>query len=272
MGRIHDALERAEQERGRQGAAPAGVATPEDLTEQAASESRRVKKQRRRERVAAGRRTRVMISDMASGVSEEYRTLRARIQSIRLQNEMRSIVVTSALPGEGKSTTAMNLAMCFGLSRETRTCLVDADLRTPFLHKVLPTQPEVGLAEVLEADAKLEEALVQVPETSLWVLPVRALPTRPSELLGSDGMRELMAELSSRFDTIVVDSPPVLGLPDTTQLVDLCDAALLVVSAGTTNRRDVEASVERIDASKILGTVMNRCSGLAQPHGYRRSS
>jgi Mrp family chromosome partitioning ATPase len=85
-------------------------------------------------------------------------------------------------------------------------------------------------------------------------------------------MRELMAELSSRFDTIVVDSPPVLGLPDTTQLVDLCDAALLVVSAGTTNRRDVEASVERIDASKILGTVMNRCSGLAQPHGYRRSS
>jgi capsular exopolysaccharide synthesis family protein len=213
-----------------------------------------------------------MISDMASGVSEEYRTLRARIQSIRRQREVRSIVVTSALPGEGKSTTAMNLAMCFGLSRERRTCLVDADLRTPFIHQVLPTQPEVGLAELLQADAKLEEALVQVPETSLWVLPVRALPTRPAELLASDGLRALMEELSSRFDTIIVDSPPVLGLPDTTQLVDLCDATLLVVGAGTTSRHDIEASVERIDATKIMGTVMNRCSGVSPPESYKRSS
>jgi Mrp family chromosome partitioning ATPase len=105
--------------------------------------------------------------------------------------------------------------------------------------------------------AKAEEALVKIPDTRLWVLPVRSLPGQPSELLGSTRMAELLEELGARFDTVLVDSPPVLGLPDATTLIDLCDAGILVVSTGKASRKDLESTLERIDTSKLLGTVFN---------------
>ena len=172
----------------------------------------------------------VLPGNSGSPYSEEYRTLRARIQSLRRTRELRSIVVSSSRPGEGKTTTAINLALSFGLERENSVCLLDADLRTPRVQKAFPAGP-VGLAEVLEGDAKLEEALIAVPESRLMVLPVKALPSAPSELLSARAMVDLLAELSARFQTVIVDAPPVLGLPDTVTLVDLCDAALFVVGA-----------------------------------------
>ena len=152
----------------------------------------------------------------------------------------------------------MNLALSFGLERENSVCLLDADLRTPRVQKAFPAGP-VGLAEVLEGDAKLDEALVAVPETRLMVLPVKALPSAPSELLSAHAMVDLLAELSTRFQTVIVDAPPVLGLPDTVTLVDLCDAALFVVGAGRSPREDVEAALSRLDANKLIGVVLNRC-------------
>ena len=136
-----------------------------------------------------------MPSDSGSPYSEEYRTLRARIQSLRRTRELRTIVVSSTRPGEGKTTTAVNLALSFGLERENSVCLVDADLRTPRVQQAFPAGP-VGLAEVLEGDAKLDEALIAVPDTRLMVLPVKALPSAPSELLSARAMVDLLAELS----------------------------------------------------------------------------
>jgi Mrp family chromosome partitioning ATPase len=123
---------------------------------------------------------------------------------------------------------------------------------------------------VLEGDAKLDEALVAVPDTRLMVLPVRAMPTAPSELLASRAMAELVAELHTRFHTVIFDAPPVLGLPDTVTLVDLCDGALFVVGAGRAPRDEVESALERLDASKVLGVVLNRCDDSEVPYasGY----
>lgn len=266
MGRIHDALKRAEGDRERVGGAPAQQTFPIRSKDEPASSPTR---KERSEQVRSQRRSRVMLSEAGSVVTEEYRSLRARIQSLRRSRKIRSLVVTSARPGEGKTTTATNLAMSFGLSRETSTCLIDADMRTPSVHEVFPERPMIGLAELLDGnDLKLEDAFIHVPETGLSVIPVRALPSNPSELLGSPNMTDLMIELTSRFDTVIIDAPPVLGLPDTTELVDLCDATLLVVAANITPRAEVEAALERINADKVLGTVLNRCEAQAAPYGY----
>ena len=267
MGRIHDALERAEEEQAGH-SSDAVAAMSDELRLEHPTRSSREGRAQHKERVEASRRARVMLTRPSTAVSDEYRTLRARIQSIRRNRQLRSIVVTSALPREGKTTTATNLAMSFGLEPDSKTCLLDADLRTPALHRSLTELPEAGLAEILEADAKLEDALVQVPDTQLWVLTVRTLPKRPSELLASHRMLELMNELHERFDTVIVDAPPVIGLPDATQLVDMCDSSLLVVNAGSTPRGQVEATLQRIDGMKVIGTVLNRAGGVSRPYGY----
>jgi capsular exopolysaccharide synthesis family protein len=211
-----------------------------------------------------------LVSSGDSLVAEEYRSLRARIQSIRRTRPFRSLVLTSARPGEGKSTTAVNLALSFGLDLSTTTCLVDADLRTPSVQRAFPELPKLGLAELLQGDgdAKLDEALIAVPDTRLSVLPVRTLPERPAELLSSPHMERLLQELTSRFNTVLIDAPPVLGLPDAVSLVDLCDAALLVVRAGGPPRGEVEAALERLDAARLIGTVFNGCESGESPYPY----
>jgi capsular exopolysaccharide synthesis family protein len=264
MGKIHDALQKAEQMR--QGASAAPASAPIETAAPRAPKPKpdwraRFKLGRPAARVRGG-----LLSVGESTLSEEYRTLRARIQSLRRTRELRSIVITSTRPSEGKTTTSANLALSFGLEREGTTCLVDADLRTPRMHQLFAAAGPVGLAEVLEGDAKLDEALIAVPDTRLMVLPVRALPTAPSELLASRAMADLVAELHTRFHTVIFDAPPVLGLPDTVTLVDLCDGALFVVGAGRAPREEVESALERLDASKVLGVVLNRCEDSEVPY------
>jgi receptor protein-tyrosine kinase/non-specific protein-tyrosine kinase len=284
MGKIHDALQRAEAlRRGGSDASQAelppleaGAPTPIASAPPAATGWRARRKAKAAQKVASTRRAdSVRVGGIDSPYSEEYRTLRARIQSLRRTRELRSIVVTSTRPNEGKTTTAANLALSFGLERENAVCLVDADLRTPHVHKAFGTTGIVGLAELLEGDAKLDEALIAVPDTRLMVLPVKALPTAPSELLSSRAMTELVAELHTRFQTVIFDAPPVLGLPDTVTLVDLCDSALFVVGAGRAPREEVESALERLDAGKVIGAVLNRCEkheiGYLGAYGYGKS-
>ena len=264
MGKIHDALQRAEEERAALGGDdPQANLSAADVPEPKAD---------RGEQIRGARRSRVMVSGVESGVTEEFRSLRQRIQSLRRSREIFSIVVTSAIPGEGKTTTATNLALSFGLEPEARICLVDADLRSPAVHQALHDLPVAGLAEILEADAKLDEALTNVDGTHLSVLPVRALPSYPSELLASRKKIELLDEMRSRFQTVIIDAPPIAVLPDAAALIDVCDAAVLVVGAGQTDRHDVSAALGQIDRSKVLGTIFNRSdtNPLAYGENYGR--
>jgi capsular exopolysaccharide synthesis family protein len=269
MGRIHDALQRAEEQRARHGGARGGAGSLEHALDRPLPVRERVPGRRERSKTLLDvRRSRVVLTDSESAVAEQYRSLRARIQSIRRGRAIRSLIVTSAAPREGKTTTAVNLALCFGLELEHKTCLVDADLRTPGVHRAFADLPEVGLIEVLEGHASLEEALAGVPETRLSVLPVCSLPSHPSELLASRRMEELLGELHERFDTIILDTPPVLVLPDATTLADLCDGTLLVVGSGAASRADVEAALERMDQTRLLGAVLNRLDETPPSYGY----
>jgi capsular exopolysaccharide synthesis family protein len=284
MGKIHDALQRAEQARRGAETLDVPVAPPPGAvshTPPAAEPAPRtrgwsLRRRTKTPRAAAPPQREELVLSAGSGspLSEEYRTLRARIQSLRRTRELRTIVVSSTRPGEGKTTTAINLALSFGLERENSICLVDADLRTPHVQQVFPAG-RVGLVEVLEGDAKLDEALIAVPDTRLWVLPVKALPSAPSELLSARAMVDLLAELCTRFHTVIVDAPPVLGLPDSVTLVDLCDAALFVVGAGRSPRAEVESALTRLDANKLIGVVLNRCdrteASYLGSYGYQKS-
>ena len=279
MGKIHDALQRAESVRPRGDETLAPLPAPELVPAPEAPAGGWRARFRRSPRkpakaVSAGPNQNVLVGGTSAPFSEEYRTLRARIQSLRRTRELRSIVLSSARPSEGKTTTAINLALSFGAERENSVCLVDADLRTPRIHKTFGSGI-VGLAEVLEGDAKLEEALIAVPDSRLMALPVKAMPTAPSELLSSRAMSQLIAELHTRFQTVIIDAPPVLGLPDTVTLVDLCDAALFVVGAGRSPRDEVESALERLDGSKVIGVVLNRCAaheiGYLGTYGYGKN-
>lgn len=283
MGKIHEALRRAEEQRAGLGGISGGIAASRQMPDDPASvpapatggrtrSARRKAKSGRARELRANRRARLVLQDSDSPISEQYRSLRARIQSLRRKRPIRTIAVTSALPGEGKTTTSVNLAACFGLDVERNSVLVDCDMRTPSVHRALNETPELGLAELLQSDAKLDEALIAVPDTRLWALTVRALPTHPAELLASRRMVELIEELALRFETVILDAPPVLGLPDATSIVDLCDAAILVVHAGRPSRRELEETLERIDRTKILGVVFNGSDDVLEPYGPNRSN
>ena len=264
MGKIHEALKRAEEQRAQLEPDKSQPSLGERLTQpMRAPGSRGVGHS-----IRDAHRTRVVVSDSDQGVAEQYRALRARLESIRRTRPFRSLVLMSARSDEGKTTTAVNLALSYGLSLDADTCLVDADLRTPDVQQSLPEQGGAGLTEVLEDRATLDEALVRFPDTRLWVLPAWSLPQGPSELLASQRMLEVMRELHARFGIVIVDGLPILGLPDMTTLVDVCDAALLVVAAQNSSKPEIERALGRVDREKVVGIVFNRSEDGPVPYDY----
>jgi capsular exopolysaccharide synthesis family protein len=273
MGRVFDALQRAEEERARRsGEAAAGgqASAAETLTPiaprggsrrvRAGSLWRRLLSFRRRQVVedaSAVNKRRIALLQPRSLVAEQFRTLRARIDSIAATHPLRSIAVTSANGGDGKTMAAVNLALVMSMSVGRKVVLVDCDLRRPRVHESLGLRVDAGLAEVLRGTAELDDALVPLEGTALQVLPVRSLPANPSELLASGRMRELVEKLGARFDWLVLDVPPTLGLPDAKTVADVCDAILFVVRAHSTPREDAEAALDILDRSRVLGVVLN---------------
>lgn len=272
MAKIYDALRRAEESRRER----AGQGTPDVAAPLAWEPPARTRAERRRRslwgRVKAilpgGRRAiedtpndvnkrRIALLQPDSYVAEQFRTLRARLDSMAAERPIRTVAMTSALGGEGKSTAAINLAVVSAMQIEIRVCLVDCDMRKPKIHRSLGLQPKAGLAEVLEGDASLEEALVPVEGLALHVLAVRKQPPNPAELLGTARMRQVIRELAERFDRVIVDTPAALALPDAKIVSELCDGMVMVVRADVTPREDVEAALEVLDRQRLLGLVLN---------------
>lgn len=210
-----------------------------------------------REDASALNKRRIALLQPQSLVAEQFRSLRGRIDSVAASQPLRSIAVTSANPGDGKTMAAVNLALVMSMSVGGKVALIDCDLRRPRVHESLGLRVEAGLAEVLRETAELDDALLPLEGTALQVLPVRSLPPNPSELLASGRMRELIEKLGARFDRLVLDVPPTLGLPDAKTVCDLCDATLFVVRAHATPREDAEAALEILGRSRVLGMVLN---------------
>jgi capsular exopolysaccharide synthesis family protein len=204
----------------------------------------------------------------SSFVAEQFRTLRARIDSLAAERPIRTLAVTSAVAGEGKTTAAVNLAVVASMSVGRRVLLVDCDLRKPKVHAALGLRPEFGLAEVLSDQVGLERAVVKLEGTALEVLAVRGATPNPAELLASERMRQLVAELARAYDQVVFDLPPTLGLPDAKTVSELTDGLVFVVRADVTPQAEVEAALDVLDRRRVLGLVLNGAEGDRARYGY----
>ncbi len=213
---------------------------------------------------------RISLLQPESYIAEQFRALRGRIDAIASKQQITTIAMTSAFPGEGKTTCAINLAIVTSMSLGWRVLLIDCDLRRPKVHPVLGLKPETGLAEVLAGASSIDEAIVTAEGVALDVLPVCGRPANPSELLGSSEMSQLIEEVSSRYDRVILDTPAALGLPDAKAVSDLCDGTVMVVRADTTAQSDLEAVLEILDRQRMLGLLINCVDADQGRYGYAR--
>ncbi len=293
MGKVYDALRRAESQRSERQAAPAGFPIPapaiEPQADRAAPAARRAAmparagtgrlsgllRSLRRERsttaaddASAINKRRITLLQPDSFVAEQFRTLRARLDSLAAERPMRTIAVTSALPGEGKTTAAINLALVSAMAVGRRVLLVDCDLRRPKIHTALGLRPEFGLSELLTDRASLDQAICKVEGSALEVLPVRGTPSNPAELLASARMRALLEELARTYELVILDTPPTLALPDAKVVSELVDGVVLVVRADETPEDDVLAAMDVLDRRRLLGVVLNGAETDTERYGY----
>jgi capsular exopolysaccharide synthesis family protein len=188
--------------------------------------------------------------------AEDYRRLSTNLEFAGVDRRVKSVTVTSALAGDGKTTTALNLAGAIA-ERGHRVLLVDADLRRPSLAGYVNIEGSVGLTNVLLGGVSAEDAIQRVG--TFDVLPSGTMPPNVSQLLASESMARLFAELQSRYDYVVVDSPPVLEVPDALTIVNLTDGAILVARQRSTKARQLQEAVQSLTFVKanVLGVVLN---------------
>lgn len=191
-------------------------------------------------------------------VAEQYRTIRTNIQFSDTDQDIKSIVLTSTGPGEGKSTTASNLATVYA-QQGLRVLLIDADLRKPTAHYTFRLENHVGLTNVLTKQSTLGQAVQTTEVPELFLLTSGPIPPNPAELLASNNMTELLKEMKEQFDMVIFDTPPVLAVADAQILANQVDGSILVVSSGKTDR---EAAVKAKELllkanAKVLGAVLN---------------
>lgn len=189
--------------------------------------------------------------------SEAFRVLRTNLQFMGLDRPLRVIAVTSATPGEGKTTIVANLAVTFAQTG-AKVCLVDADLRLPTVAKVFGLTNWAGLTTGLVNQGGLDEYLQETAIPGLTVLASGPVPPNPAELLGSGRMAKLLADLRSRFDVVLVDTPPVLAVTDAAVVAPRVDGMLLVVRTGRVARQQVLHARQALEAVKanVLGVVL----------------
>jgi protein-tyrosine kinase len=207
---------------------------------------------------------RIIQFDPYSPASEQFRAIRTRIELLNEGGACRVLAVTSALQGEGKTLTAINLALVMAMSLERRVVLVDCDLRKPKIHGTLGLAVEFGLTEVLRGDAPLERALIEMPKEGLTVLPAGTLPSNPAELLGTQRLRETVAALRERFDYVILDTPAAIPVSDPEIICNLADGIIFVVRAGSTPREQVLRAMDNFSRDRIVGIVLNSSEAEAE--------
>ncbi|WP_203641084.1 CpsD/CapB family tyrosine-protein kinase [Levilactobacillus andaensis] len=201
-------------------------------------------------------------------ISEQFKTIRTNIEFSSVDKKLNSILFTSSEPSEGKSTVSNNMAVTWA-DQGTRVILVDADLRRPTVHRTFDSSNRNGLTTYLSGNIDLESVIQQTMVQNLSVITSGPVPPNPSELLGSERMSTLLAELIEKFDLVIVDAPPVNTVTDAQLLATRVDGTVLVVPQGIADKNGVRRAKQLLETvhANILGAVMNRVTA-SKSTGY----
>ena len=203
-----------------------------------------------------------------SVAAEAYRSLRTNIQYSSFDNKYQTLVVTSANPGEGKSTVSGNLALVLAQG-ESKVLLVDCDMRRPSVHKKFRISNTYGISDLLVGNKKMESVAHKYND-NLTIVPSGKIPPNPAEMLGSKAMTAFLEEMKKHFDYIVLDTPPLQAVTDAQVLSTKVDGSLLVVRAGVTKKDAVHNAVSIINKvnGNITGTVLNGADNSKDKYYY----
>jgi capsular exopolysaccharide synthesis family protein len=209
----------------------------------------------------------VVMPAVPAAAVEQYRRLAAALHHTQLERETKVLMVTSASPGEGKTLTATNLALTLSESYRREVLLIDADLRRPSIHQMFQIPNVLGLNDGLMSETEQKLSLIQVSE-HLTVLPAGRPDNDPMGGLTSDRMRRIVQEAASRYDWVVIDTPPVGFLSDANLLVAMVDVAIFVVRAGKSPYRLIQRALDAVGRNRILGVVLNAVEENVDQAGY----
>ncbi|WP_246018210.1 polysaccharide biosynthesis tyrosine autokinase [Amnibacterium kyonggiense] len=211
----------------------------------------------------------IVPSPSSSPVAESIKNLRTNLRYVDIEHSNKSIVVTSSVPSEGKSFTAVNLAIAFAAAGQ-RTLLVDADLRRPSVAAYLGLDGSVGLTDLLAQESELSNLLQEWGQLGLHVLPAGETPPNPSELLESERMRELMSQFARVYDVVIYDVPPLLAVTDAAIIAANASGAILIAGFGQVRTQQVRASLAHLEVvrARLLGVVATMVPPTNNEYGY----
>lgn len=210
----------------------------------------------------------VCVTDKESLAAEKFRFLAVRLRQMQQRRPLKKVLITSSVPQEGKSMVAANLACTLARRAGQRTLLLEGDLRRPSLTQMFGLGRLPGICEWLQGEIGPRNSIYRLEGPDLWILPAGSTPRNPLELMQSGRISALMDQLTAWFDWIVVDSPPVLPLADTSVWMRLTDGILLITRQGTTQKRQLQRGLEAIEQSKLIGTLLNCSTTVAHSDYY----
>jgi len=211
----------------------------------------------------------VSVGEEESLGAEKFRFLAVRLRQLRQSRPLKKVLITSTIPQEGKSTVAANLACTLARRKQHKTLLLEGDLRRPTVAQKFGLGRVPGLSEWLRGETETMN-IYRLEALGLWVLPAGNAPENPLELMQSGKLSPLMDQLSSWFDWIVIDSPPVLPLADTSIWARLADGILLVTRKSITEKQQLQRGLEALEPGKLLGALVNGSTDAAHSDYYQR--
>jgi capsular exopolysaccharide synthesis family protein len=212
----------------------------------------------------------VCLTDRESLAAEKFRFLSVRLRQLRQNRPLKKILITSSIPQEGKSMVAANLACTLARRQHQKTLLLDGDLRRPALSQTFGLGKLPGLCDWLQGEPGPMRNIYRLEGPGCWFLPAGSSPKNPLELMQSGRLTALLDQLATWFEWIVIDSPPVLPLGDTSIWSRLADGVLLVTRPGATQKEQLQRGLEAIDQSKLIGALLNSSREAASSDYYSR--
>ena len=202
--------------------------------------------------------------------AEKFRFLGVRLRQLQLARPLKKLLITSTIPEEGKTTVAANLATILARRQQPKVLLLEGDLRRPALSTQFGLGKIPGLSEWLHGESRPIQHIYRLEGPNLWLLPAGRPPENPLELMQSGRLSELLKQLSASFDWIIIDSPPILPLADTSVWAKLADGILLITREGITKKRMLQQGLQAIEQTKLLGAVVNSSANTDHTNYYQR--